>query len=136
MPVADTVPTVLFPPWTPLTAQLTEELKFPVPCTVAEHWLVCPTLTVADAQETATDVMEAVGGGVGVCPPIPLPLPPQPTTHNEPRKEKTSKVLHVIRASSKPNCPGKFDVESVAWGSSSVCIGESNDPITLSENIL
>ena len=71
---------------------------------MAKHWLVWPTLTVAEAQEMATDVTEAVGGGVGVLPPIPLPLPPQPTTHNEPRKERASKVLHVIHASSKSNC--------------------------------
>ena len=46
---------------------------------------------------------------------LPPPLPPQPTTHNEPRKERANKVLHVIHASSMPNCPGRFDAASVAW---------------------
>jgi hypothetical protein len=46
-------------------------------------------------QETLTDVI--VGDAVVVLPP-PL-LPPQPATHNEPRRERASRVLHVIHAS-------------------------------------
>ena len=37
-PAALTLPTVALPVCTPLTDQLTFELKVPVPCTVAEHW--------------------------------------------------------------------------------------------------
>jgi hypothetical protein len=36
-PAEVTVPTVEFPPATPLTDQFTDELKLPVPCTAAEH---------------------------------------------------------------------------------------------------
>jgi len=76
------------------------------------------------------------GAGGGVLPPIPLPLPPQPTTHNEPRKERASEVLHVIRTSSKPNCPGGLTALSVAWGKFARLHRRGNDPITLSENRL
>ena len=56
---------------------------------MAEHWLVWPTLTVADAQETATDVTVgfAGGGGGGVLPPLP-PLP-QPASKKESERATT-----------------------------------------------
>jgi hypothetical protein len=49
---------------------VTAELKFPVPVTVAEHWLVWPEVTVDGEQATLTPVM------VDVDPLLPLP-PPQ-----------------------------------------------------------
>jgi hypothetical protein len=51
---------------------------------------------LAGVQETLTEVI--VGDAVVVLPPPPL-LPPQPVTHNELRRERASKVLHVIHAS-------------------------------------
>jgi hypothetical protein len=50
-----------------LALQVTAELKFPVPVTVAEHWLVWPDVTVEGEHEAVTDVM------VDVLPPPPLP---------------------------------------------------------------
>jgi hypothetical protein len=52
-----------------LAAHVTPELKFPVPVTVAEHWLVWPYWMVEGEQLTLTDVI-VVGGTL-------LPLPPQ-----------------------------------------------------------
>jgi hypothetical protein len=49
--------------------QVTAELKFPVPMTVAEHWLVWPDVTVLGEHDAVTDVMVVV-------PPLLLP-PPQ-----------------------------------------------------------
>jgi hypothetical protein len=37
---------------------VTDELKFPVPFTVAEHWLVWPDVTVDGEQLTLTEVIE------------------------------------------------------------------------------
>jgi hypothetical protein len=51
---------------------------------------------LAGVQDALTDVM--VGDAGGVFPPP--PLPPQPTTHNDPRKDMANKDLQVIRASS------------------------------------
>jgi hypothetical protein len=50
---------------------VTAELKFPVPATVAEHWLVCPDVTVEGVHDAVTDVI------VDVFPPPPLLPPPQ-----------------------------------------------------------
>ncbi|MGB7555038.1 MAG: hypothetical protein WBM04_11745 [Candidatus Korobacteraceae bacterium] len=58
-----------------LAAQVTDELKFPVPVTLAEHWLVCPYMMVEGEQVTVTDVIED-------DPPPPLLLEPQATIHN------------------------------------------------------
>src|SRR5271165_2009308 len=55
-----------------LVAHVTAELKFPVPMTVAEHWLVWPDCTGEGAHDAATDVI------VDVLPPPPLLLPPPP----------------------------------------------------------
>ena len=41
-----------------LAAQVTAELKFPVPITVAEHWLVCPYMMVEGEQVTLTEVID------------------------------------------------------------------------------
>jgi hypothetical protein len=49
----------------PLVVQVTVELKFPVPMTVAEHWLVWPEVTIEGEHDDVTDVMVDV-----------LPLPP------------------------------------------------------------
>jgi hypothetical protein len=57
-----------------LAAHVTDELKFPVPVTVAEHWLVCPYAMVEGEQVTVTDVIED-------DPPPPLLLEPQATIH-------------------------------------------------------
>ena len=40
-----------------LAVQVTPELKFPVPITVAEHWLVCPYRMVEGEQVTVTEVI-------------------------------------------------------------------------------
>ena len=40
-----------------LAVQVTVESKLPVPCTVAEHWLVWPSCTVAGLHETLTEVI-------------------------------------------------------------------------------
>jgi hypothetical protein len=62
--------------WPAFVVHVTVELKFPVPMTVAEHWLVWPDGTVEGEHDAVTDVM------VDVLPPPPpppllLPLPPQ-----------------------------------------------------------
>ena len=44
-----------------LALHVTVELKFPVPMTVAEHWLVWPDVTVDGEQDAVTDVMVGVG---------------------------------------------------------------------------
>jgi len=41
---------------------VTEELKLPVPWTVAEHWLVWPVKTVVGLQEALTEVMVGTAG--------------------------------------------------------------------------
>src|ERR1019366_8411642 len=61
-PEAETVPADAF--------QVTAVLKLPVPCTLAEHWLVCPSGTEGAAHDTVMEVM--VGGGAGL---LPLPQP-------------------------------------------------------------
>lgn len=48
--------------------QVTDVLKLPVPCTLAEHWSVCPSGTEEAAHDTVTEVI--VGGGL---PPLPQP---------------------------------------------------------------
>jgi len=48
---------------------VTAELKFPVPETVAEHWLVCPDWTVEGEQVTFTDVIVEDGFTVTVAVP-------------------------------------------------------------------
>src|SRR5271167_5119940 len=53
-----------------LVVHVTAELKFPVPMTVAEHWLVWPDCTVEGEHDAVTNVM------VPVLPPPPLLLPP------------------------------------------------------------
>ena len=53
-----------------LAPQVTPVLKFPVPLTFAEHWLVCPEVTVDGEQLTLTAV--TVG-----APLLPPPPPPQ-----------------------------------------------------------
>jgi hypothetical protein len=53
-----------------LALHVTVELKFPVPMTVAEHWLVWPDVTVNGEHDAVTDVMVDM-------PPPPPPLPPQ-----------------------------------------------------------
>ncbi len=58
-----------------LAAQVTAELKFPVPITAAEHWLVCPYMMVEGEHVTLTEVI--VGD-----PPLPLLPEPQPAIHN------------------------------------------------------
>ena len=40
-----------------LAVQPTDVLKFPVPCTVALHWLVCPDWIVDGEQVSLTEVM-------------------------------------------------------------------------------
>jgi hypothetical protein len=50
-----------------LAIHVTPELKFPVPNTVAEHWLVWPNRMVEGEQVTVTDVIADA----------PLPPPPQ-----------------------------------------------------------
>ncbi len=57
-----------------VVAQVTAELKFPVPITVAEHWLVCPNMMAEGEQVTLTDVIDD--------PPAPLLPEPQATIHN------------------------------------------------------
>jgi hypothetical protein len=47
--------------WPTLAAQVTVEAKFPVPITVAEHWLVWPDWTVEGEHDAVTDVIVVVG---------------------------------------------------------------------------
>jgi hypothetical protein len=89
------VPIVPLPPWTLFTDQLTAALKFPVPETVAEHWLVWVVGTVAVEHETATDVIVGVGADV---PPLEGLPPPQPDSVKDTRKARTSEDLQLIRA--------------------------------------
>jgi hypothetical protein len=58
-----------------LAAHVTAMLKFPVPLTVAEHWLVPPDVIVEGEQLTETEVT------VDVEPPLLPPLPPQDANH-------------------------------------------------------
>jgi|ERR1019366_899119 hypothetical protein len=92
-----------------VAVQVTPELYALVPCTVAEHWLVWPVFMLAGVQETLTDVMVGDAGGV-------LPLPPHPAIYNAPRNERVNKLLHVMRASSKPDCPGEIDRRKYSTG--------------------
>jgi hypothetical protein len=79
------LPTVPLPPWTLFTDQLTAALKPPVPETVAEQGVVWLVGTVLVAQKIVTEVI--AGDGEDVFPLGAFP-PPQPTAHNNPRKEK------------------------------------------------
>ena len=53
---------------------VTEELKLPVPVTVAEHCDVCPDCRMVAKQETVTEVIVGTGG---VLPPLDDEPPPQ-----------------------------------------------------------
>ena len=48
---------------------MTVDAKFPVPITVAEHWLVCPDCTVEGEHDTVTEVIVVVGFTVTVVVP-------------------------------------------------------------------
>jgi len=63
VPVAEVPPLILF------TDQVTNELKLPVPETVAEHWLDCPIGTLTILQETATEVIAGGSAAVTVAEP-------------------------------------------------------------------
>ena len=54
------VPVALEPPATPFTDHFTDESKFPVPVTTAEHWEFVPVVIEVDEQETVTAVIEGV----------------------------------------------------------------------------
>jgi hypothetical protein len=56
--------------------QVTAELKFPVPVTATEHWLVCPVCMFPGLHVTVTELI------VGALPPPPPPFPlPPPQAH-------------------------------------------------------
>ncbi len=65
-PADEMVPSVELPPATPPTAQVTEELKLPVPATVEVHCEVAPVATDVGLQATVTDVMVGAAGGLSV----------------------------------------------------------------------
>ncbi len=60
-----------------LAAQVTTELKLPVPFTVTEHWLVWPYWMVEGEQVTVTEVIVGAGGLL----PKRYSEPLQPTNH-------------------------------------------------------
>jgi len=62
-----------------LAVQVTAELKFPVPVTVVEHWLVWPYRMVEGEQLTLTDVIDDDA-----------PLLPPPQAAINPRLASTS----------------------------------------------
>jgi hypothetical protein len=65
-----------------VVVQLTAVLKFPVPVTVAAHWLVWPEETVDGEQLTLTPV---------IVPVLPPPPPPPPQAASSDRLPSTSK---------------------------------------------
>jgi hypothetical protein len=69
-----------------LAAQVTAELKVPVPITVAEHWLVCPYRIVDGEQATVTEVIDD-------DPPLPLAPEPQAVIHNTPHTTSSRPIL-------------------------------------------
>jgi len=70
-----------------LAIHVTPELKFPVPITVAEHWLVWPYRMVEGEQVTVTDVIED-------DPPPPL-LEPQAAIHSTPDTTSSRPILFM-----------------------------------------
>ena len=47
--------------WPAFVLHVTVEVKFPVPMTVAEHWLVCPDWTVEGEHDAVTNVIVDAG---------------------------------------------------------------------------
>jgi hypothetical protein len=69
-----------------LAVQLTTLLKFPVPVTVATHWLVCVGVNVVGLQVTVTAVMDD--------PLLLLPFPP-PQAAMASTKTRAAKIASV-----------------------------------------
>jgi hypothetical protein len=60
---------------------------------------------LAGVQDALTEVM--VGDTCKVL--LPPPPPPQPAEHSDPRRERVSKILRIVRASSGLIVRGEFD---------------------------
>src|SRR5215469_1060551 len=81
-----------------LACQVTAELKPPVPCTSAEHWLVCPACKTVAKQEAVTEVI--VGGGMVEPPPPELP----PQAARAAQKSGASVDFKMRRLRVSPQC--------------------------------
>ena len=89
-------------------AHETAVLKFPVPATLAEHWLVCPLFRIVGLHDTETDVIV----DPCCCVEIELKDPPaHPANHIMPKNKRLSEVLRAIyiRPLSEPEHPRDLD---------------------------